>query len=169
MAAVFEVHIFSKSLYPYDKYMSIGRCFNSDFTLEEVTVMDNWEFEGQKGLPLDENISKTIIDHVADEKIIMASGQYGTEHNGGFRCCQERGNIYAISIWISSKHMPYLDGDRGPDNEHIYHAISNFIADEFGNDFILCGLGTECSIEYSGDVAETMKSSHNVYEWVLPK
>ena len=65
--------------------------------------------------------------------------------------------------------MPFLDNPINQDNEHIYNLITKYVAENLGEDLLLCGIGPEISIQYKEKIADTIQSGHGVYEWIVPK
>jgi len=167
MAANFEVTLFVNQLACYTKYISLFHCLNGDFILDEMLVIDNWEYENQRKLNLDVSHYE-IVDLINNGKIIMAYGHLNEKHRCGF-ILHKVNSIYEITLWTSTKELPFLDSIISGDNEHIYRDITNHVVKELSDDLILCGIGSETSIHYSDAIADVMQSSHNVFEWISPK
>ena len=169
MSAVFEVNIFSSELSSYKKYISICDHFSANIMIDKIMVIDNWQFESQHELDLtiDDN---EITDLVNDGKIIMIYGYVNSRHSCGLCISQVNKEVYSIHLWISTSKLPYLDQNFiCCENEHVYKILRNYVHTSEKHSLIVCGIGVECVIKFTDEITDTIKFSHNVNEWILPK
>ncbi|MCL2082468.1 MAG: hypothetical protein FWH04_04430 [Oscillospiraceae bacterium] len=168
MSANFELKLFVSKLAPYREYTALlAHCFNGDFTLSEIFVIDDWAFENQRNLGLE--VSDDELSSLINKgKIVFSYGSV-KEHSCGVGLCQEINALYEIGLWISSKHMPFLDDNITSANEHIYQMATDYILKNLHSDLVICGIGSELSISYRGKFEDIILTSSGVDEWIVPQ
>lgn len=166
MAAVMEINIVSKRFIEVKELFNMLKGeFNLEIRINNVEVMDNWEYENIIKLSNKDNIS----EYIENKKIVNFELSIDNEYRAGCQI-EKIDDVYLMCLWADTLHLEYLDSCViNKENEKIYELITKEVIKSIDRyKIIITSIGIETMFVYDKDVYKIINKSSSVQRWIVP-
>lgn len=154
-----------KNIQPQELFDILMDEFNLDVKVENIDVMDNWQYENLINLSDIDSISSYIeVNKIVNIELCISSKWIAG-------CQLEKINdVYLINPWINTLNLDYVDSYTiNKENEYLYELLTSTIIKIIKKyNIILTSIGVETMFKYDEDINEIINKSENVIRWIIP-
>ncbi|KEO81055.1 hypothetical protein [Tumebacillus flagellatus] len=172
MSEVLEVNMFASKLVTPAAFVELLETSGRKVTLRECELFSNWEYEDHTSwVPADVQAAfQELQEGILISKIAQMHFLVDDRCTGGYAAYKVSPDQFELSVWINTSGLESLQGDEvGADNRSFYDQLTKTVG-QVGkqHNFTSAYVGLETSVEFSEDLVEMMRNSHNVFRWILP-
>lgn len=165
MGATLDVNIVSRNSININKIlMLIEKNFNLKISVDEIEIIDDWEYSNAMYILKIDNIYKYIEENKIANIQLNANNQFRM----GFQIEKEN-SIYLTNLWIDTEKLQQLDSNCiMANNELFYNKLIDIIL-ELSNmyEIIISSIGVETTLEYTEVLENTIGESENINMWFI--
>ena len=165
MGATLDVNIVSRNSININKIlMLIEKNFNVKISVDEIEIIDDWEYSNAMYILEIDNIYK----YMEKNKIANIQLNANNQFRMGFQIEKEN-SIYLTNLWIDTEKLQQLDSNWiMADNELFYNKLIDIIL-ELSNiyEIIISAIGVETTLEYTQVLENTIGESENINMWFI--
>ena len=168
MGAVLDIYVWSNKYISFKFLLDKTAIEKFQYSICDVMVMDNWEYEHSRYLSTANLDMKMYVD---DKKIVSFTAKLDNKYSAGGLQYKEQKETYVTNLWLDLSDLPHLDRDFIDEgNQTFYKLLTHRLCqhiDEF--DIQAIAMGVELVMSDSPDLEKMISNSLNVVRWIVPQ